>query len=195
MSPPFLLIRNTEAKDRKLPSPAGPPCLRAPHPHLPSPAASQAAPPGISFYSQDNCATHPSQVRSTTRKVTHQWALFFQFCSPSSWFKCSFSHQAQPKASKICASRAFPNPSEPRALQELTLLTPCKHFFCSNGKLLIAFLERSHRLVRHAEDECSAYRALLASSLMNTVDPAENLGSTGRCTAWGEQRNQDSLGK
>lgn len=187
MSPPFLLIRNTEAKDRKLPSPAGPPpASELPIPiSLPQQQARLLPPPGISFYSQDNCATHPSQVRSTTLKVTQQWALLFQFCSPSSWFKCSFSHRAQPKASKICASRAFPKPSEPRALQELTLLTPCKHFFCTNGKLLIAFLERSHLLVRPAEDECSAYRALLASSLMNTVDPAENLGSTGRCTAWG----------
>ena len=71
-------------------------------------------------------------------------------------------------------------------MQELTLLTPRKHFFCTNGKLVITFLERSRLLVPHAEDECSEYRALLASSLMSTVDPAENLGSTGRRAAWGD---------
>lgn len=71
----------TAAKDRKLPPPEEPPYLRAPHSHLLSIAASQAAPP-ISFYSQDSYVTHLSQVSSTTLNMTHQWALFSNFAVP-----------------------------------------------------------------------------------------------------------------
>lgn len=108
--------------------------------------------------------------------------LIFQFCSPSSWFKHSCSQLAQLKASEICTF--WPNTSEPRALhvcdQSPCRSSPCSHCSCTRLKFVTALLKDQSLLVQHAEDECTDYRTLLASSCMNTVDPAGNLGSTRR---------------
>lgn len=148
----------------------------------PSPQSSQSSPSPL----HGSIQAAPSTPIATLN-VTEQWALFPSFAAPPLVLNVAFCirHSGMP------AQAVHPVLSQNQEDQERCMSINSRDAgavpACNTFSALMARSSSSSSkdptMAQHAADE---YRALLATSFINTVDLAENLGSTGRSSAWGQ---------